>query len=92
MTINVIDIRQRNALREDAGLPTLDEEFEIARRLDIDRTRAFEEKFARARPRLADVWSDKNESWLSRAARWSSARVDVRRSFDHRELNGTKDA
>lgn len=94
MTVNDIvnDIRHRNALRKGAELPILDEEVEIARRLAAERAQTFDEAFAQHRLEYADIWSNRNESWLSRAARWSSARADFRMSFDHRESNGTRGA
>ena len=94
MTIQdiVADIHQRNCLRRSAGLPALVKSTEIDRLLTAERSRAFEEAFARRWQDVVKAWSDKNESWLSRAARWSSAKAKFRAELDLDERKDAKGA
>ena len=77
-----IDVLQRNALRRSVCLPPLVVDVEVERRLTVESNREFEQAFADHRQLVEGAWTKPNEGWLSRSARWSLARTEVRKRFD----------
>lgn len=80
-----IAIQQRNALRLSAGLPQLVEAIEVKRGLIAARDLQFEDAFSRHRHSVVHIWTNPNEGWLSRSARWSAVRAEFRMGFDNDE-------
>ena len=76
-TNDLIEIENRNRLRQEAGLPLLSVETEM-RRLHAARDQAaFERQFERRRAEFCHQWIGNRDGWLTNMGRWSLARQRV---------------
>ena len=83
-TSDLIEIENRNRLRQEAGLPLLCFETEM-RRLQAARDQAaFERQFERRRPEFCHQWMGNGDGWLTNMGRWSLARHRVRQEMQDR--------
>lgn len=75
-------ITERNRLRAEAGLPLLDVAAESKRVAAAAEEAAFEQEWLRRRSEFATQWVTAHDGWLSRMARWASARQQVRAEME----------
>jgi hypothetical protein len=79
-----MDIKQRNRLRAQAGLPMLDVAAEEARLKAAREEAEFERPWEVRRPALCHQWTSNQDGWMTNMGRWSLARQLVRKELRSR--------
>lgn len=73
-----MDIEQRNRLRIEAGLPTLDVLTEMARLKKADANAEFEKYFQLRRNEFQHLWSDRTRGFLTNMGTYNAVRKALR--------------